>query len=107
MSAVELHLCRTTLPSGHLQGGDVTLSVLPQAAAQVPGSGSPTEGGSRGGTQWGDLPQLRLGSTLCCDQRPHEVPQVIGELSISHAPLTCPPSSSDVTTLRLLREKLK
>lgn len=110
MSAVELHFCRTTVPLGHLQGqrhppSVFFLKVLTRSRA--PGRAVTNR---RWLSDWHAVgamsPQLRLGSTVCRDQRPHEVPHVHREPSSSHSPLRSPPSSSsDVTTLVLLRDK--
>lgn len=109
VSVVELHFCRTTLPSGHLRSRDAHPQCSSSSCCPAPRQRvvlSPTEGGSRAGTQGAVSPQLRLGSTVCWDRRPHGAPQVHGEPSSSHSPLPCPTTSrSDVTTLILIRDK--
>lgn len=64
VSAVELHFCRTTLPSGHLRSRDAHPQCSSSSCCPAPRQRvmlSPNEGGSRAGTQGDGLPPAAFG----------------------------------------------
>lgn len=63
VSAVELHLCRTTFPLGHLGDRKALCAPAPKAPSRAPGTRStlsPTEGGLWGWTAVGRFPQTHI-----------------------------------------------